>query len=126
MPSKQRKLPDGTGIKRDTPEIFIRSIVNSVKQNECYSEVEPTLEYFSPSNKKRELSHYEFDFCAVVKPGGNEGTLIEVFLEGAFDQSGEQRLHIAVFKTLSTDVDTFRKLGILCGELSYYAHEYCI
>ena len=111
-------------VQRDMPETLIRGVIDLVSQNGCYSEVERMLEYFSPSDAKRELSHYAFDFCAVVKPGGNEGTLIEVFLEGTFDQSGEKRLHAATFKTLRTDVETFRKLGTFCGELSYYAHEY--
>lgn len=124
MPSKQNNLPDEAGVNRDTSEPLIQNVVHLVSQNRCYSEVEPILEYFSSSDKKRELRHYELEFCAVVKPGSNEGTLIEVFLEGIFDQSGEKRLHAATFKTLSTDVKTFRTLGTLCGELSYYAHEY--
>jgi len=124
VPSRYEKLPGGEGKKRDTPKIFIQRVVDMVKKNGYYEEAESILDYFIPSDSTRELSHYEFDFCAVVKPGGNEGMYIDVHLEGVFDQSGEKRIHVATFKSLREDAGAFRVMGALCGSLSYYAHEY--
>jgi hypothetical protein len=124
MPSRHKNVPVETGTKRDTPEILIRNVIRLASENGYYGEIEPILDYFNPSEKDRKLSHYQFDFNAVVKPGSNQGTKIEVFLEGTFDQSGERRLHVAVFKSLSTDIKTFTAMGAFCGALSYYAHKY--
>ena len=124
MPSRYEKLPTGERIKRDTPKILIERVLGLVKDNGYYQEAESMLDYYSPSDSMRELSHYEFDFCASVKPGTNEGTIISLHLEGKFDQSGETRIHVATFKSLNTDIGTFRIMGALCGALSYYASWY--
>ena len=124
MPSNRTPPSSEVGIKRDTTRELIENVVELVKQNGYFQEIEPILDYFISLDTGRELTRYEFDFCAAVHPGPNEGTFIDVSLEGTFDQSGERRIRIATFKSLNKDIYTFRTMGALCGTLSYYAHEY--
>ena len=124
MPSKQEKAPAGAGTKRDTPKILIERVLDLVKTNGYYQEVEPILDYYLPSDKNREFSNYEFDFCALVNPGGSEGIYIDVYLQGEFDQSGEKYCKVATFKTLREDTEAFRIMGALCGVLTFYAGQY--
>ena len=124
MPSRYEKIPAGAGTKRDTPKILIERVLELVKENGYYQEVEPILDYYSPSKTEIEFSNYEFDFCALVNPGGSEGIYIDVFLKGKFDQSGQNYCQIATFKTLREDAAAFKIMGALCGVLTYYAGQY--
>jgi len=124
MPSRYEKIPAGAGTKRDTPKILMNRVLDLVKENGYYYEAEKIMDYFLPSDENREFSNYEFDFCALVKPGGSEGIYIDVFLKGEFDQSGQKYCHIGTFKTLREDMAGFRIMGELCGALTYYAGEY--
>lgn len=118
------KISAGAGTKRDTPKILIERVLELVKRNGHYQEVEPILDYYLPSDKEREFSNYEFDFCALVNPGGSEGIFIDVFLKGEFDQSGEKYCKVATFKSLREDAAAFQIMGALCGVLTFYASQY--
>ena len=118
------KLPAGADTKRDTPKILIERVLDLVKENGYYQEIEPILDYYLPSDEYRPLSNYEFDFCALVNPGSNEGIYIDVFLKGKFDQSGKDHCRVATFKTLHEDAGAFKIMGAFCGVLTYYAGEY--
>ena len=118
------ELSAGVGTKRDTPKILIERVLKLVKSNGHYQEVEPILDYYLPSDAELEFSNYEFDFCALVNPGGSEGIYIDVFLKGKFDQSGKDYCKIATFKSLREDAAAFKIMGALCGVLTYYADQY--
>ena len=124
MPSRCEKIPAGAGTKRDTPKILIERVLELVKENGHYQEVEPILDYYLPSDAAIEFSNYEFDFCALVNPGGSEGIYVDVFLRGDFDQSEKKHCKIATFKSLNEDAGAFKVMGALCGVLTYYAGQY--
>ncbi len=124
MSSRCTKVSAGMGAKRDTPKILIEQILELVKKNGHYKEAESIMDYFLPSDEQREISNYEFDFCALVNPGKSEGIYIDVYLTGKFDQSGKDYCRIATFKTLCEDVGAFKIMGELCGSLTCYANQY--
>ena len=124
MSERYMKLPAGHGTKRDTPEILFRRVLDLVRQNGYYDEAGAIMDYAIPDDSKMELSNYRFDFCALVKKGGNEGIYIDCFLRGEFDGSSKQTCHVATLKTLHENMNAYRIMGALCGALTFYAHQY--
>lgn len=49
---------------------------------------------------------------------------MELFLEGQFDESGNDRCSIGTFKTLRDDAEACRLMGQLCGVLMYHTAKY--
>ena len=124
MSSRYVKILAGAGMKRDTPKTLMEQVMHLVKENGHFQEAEPILDYYLPSDENQEFSNYEFDFCALVNPGGSEGICIDVFLKGDFDQSGRKHCKVATFKTLREDAGAFKIMGALSGVLTYYAGEH--
>lgn len=109
---------------RDTPGILFQNVLRLVKEHGHYAEAEPIIDYALADHHDRKLTHYEFDFRAVVSPGGSEGIYIDCYLEGKFDQSSSPGCHAGTIKTLREDVDAYRIMGALTGYLTVYAHKY--
>ena len=124
MSERYIELPARFGIKRDTPKILFRRVLNLVQRNGYYAEAEPIMDYTSPDDREIEFTNYRFNFHAVVNPGGSEGIYIDCYLRGEFDQSGKETCPIGTFKTLSEDMNAYRIMGALCGALTFYAGEY--
>ena len=124
MSERYTKIPAGHGMKRDTPEILFRRVLDLIQENGYYDEAEAIMDYALPDDSKRLFSNYRFDFCALVNKGGSEGIYIDCFLRGEFDQSGKQKCKIATLKTLNENMNAFRIMGALCGALTFYADQY--
>ena len=115
-------------MKRDTNADLMNGIVRLVKENGWYDRVGNILDYYLPeTNTVREISNYEFTFCANLDFGGSEGIYIDCYIDGAVDEnntSTTQRIPCGVFKTLGDDLKHMRIMGEFVGILKYYAARY--
>lgn len=93
-------------------------------------EIEPIWDYYLPNkneplspDKDSYLTNYAFSAVSTID-FGCEGIYVELFLEGQFDESGNDRCSIGTFKTLRDDAEACRLMGQLCGVLMYHTAKY--
>lgn len=128
---KRRVIPHTQVVRDSASDLFLATVLRA-KQYGDWQEAEEILDYYLPSeqegfgygSEKELLSNYEFDFYAVMQFGGSEGIYIDCTLRGKFDDSGRTTLGIGTIKTLETDMDACKRMGALCGALTYHASRY--
>ncbi len=118
----EKTLSPGAG--RDTPGILFQNVLRLVQEHGHYAEAELIIDYTLADRDGRKLTNYNFNFRAVISPGGSEGIYIDCYLEGRFDQSASTCCHAGTIKTLREDVDAYRIMGALAGYLTIYANKY--
>lgn len=115
-------------INRDTNADLMNGIVRLVKENGWYDRVGNILDYYLPeSNTVKEISNYEFAFCANLDFGGSEGIYIDCYIDGIVDENNArttQKIPCGVFKTLGDGLEHMRIMGEFVGILKYYATRY--
>lgn len=100
-----------------TTEEFFDKLMSFVKEN---SKATINEEYCIGHFTDRVLDTYEFDVVSEIVFGSNEGTYLQVLIRF---RTGEV-VFIGAVKTLDEDVDAFRQLGILSGEIAYYSRKF--
>ena len=128
-----RKLPEReTYIKprRDRKSELFAAVLSRAKADNGIADIEAILDYYLPNNDETEdpnrdpfLTDYHFDFAPCIQ-FGCEGIYVDLVLEGSFDDSEKNKLHIGTFKTLCQDKEACALMGKLCGLLMFHGHAY--
>ena len=105
-------------------------MLDRARANGDLREIEPIWDYYLPNkneplspDKDSYLTNYAFSAVSTID-FGCEGIYVELFLEGQFDESGNDRCSIGTFKTLRDDAEACRLIGQLCGVLMYHTAKY--
>ena len=109
---------------------LLYAVLDRARANGDLREIEPILDYYLPNkneplfpDKDSYLTNYAFSAVSTID-FGCEGIYVELFLEGQFDESGNDRCSIGTFKTLRDDAEACRLMGQLCGVLMYHTAKY--
>ena len=116
--------------RRDRKSTLLYAVLDRARANGDLREIEPILDYYLPNkneplfpDKDSYLTNYAFSAVSTID-FGCEGIYVELFLEGQFDESGNDRCSIGTFKTLRDDAEACRLMGQLCGVLMYHTAKY--
>ena len=89
-------------------------MLDRARANGDLREIEPIWDYYLPNkneplspDKDSYLTNYAFSAVSTID-FGCEGIYVELFLEGQFDESGNDRCSIGTFKTLRDDAEACR------------------
>lgn len=107
-----------------TQETLIREALLRAEDDPLWGETKKkaNLDYHQVSfYKDRVVKKCSFDAIGIVTFGGSEGIYGSVIFDGTIDDSGERAFSTAyVFKSLSTDKDTYLALAQLSSLLAFY------
>lgn len=116
--------------RRDRKSTLLYAVLDRARANGDLREIEPIWDYYLPNkneplspDKDSYLTNYAFSAVSTID-FGCEGIYVELFLEGQFDESGNDRCSIGTFKTLRDDAEACRLMGQLCGVLMYHTAKY--
>lgn len=119
-----------TAPRRDRKSTLLYAVLDRARASGDLREIEPILDYYLPNkneplspDKDSYLTNYAFSAVSTID-FGCEGIYVELFLEGQFDESGNDRCSIGTFKTLRDDAEACRLMGQLCGVLMYHTAKY--
>lgn len=109
-----------------TAETLFDEAFRRAKEAGDLIEILPILESYGTLSKDIPLTDYHFDMICAVCAGTNEGTRINISLQGNWSHEQQQfsTKYFAYLKTLNCDPDAFAILGRVAGMLTYYAGQY--
>ena len=89
-------------------------------------EMDGLLEYSASVRESQDtyLTDYQFDVVPHIQFGSNEGVYLTLMLEGSFDSTDSRKAVLGTLKTLRTDLEACRLMGVLGGALMYHARQY--
>ena len=92
----------------------------------CMVEMDGLLDYSASVSESQDtyLTDYRFDVVPHIQFGSNEGVYLTLMLEGSFDSTDSRKAVLGTLKTLRTDLETCRLMGVLGGALMYHARQY--
>ena len=100
--------------RRDRKSTLLYAVLDRARANGDLREIEPIWDYYLPNkneplspDKDSYLTNYAFSAVSTID-FGCEGIYVELFLEGQFDESGNDRCSIGTFKTLRDDAEACR------------------
>lgn len=109
---------------RDSNTTLMNAIVNELKTKGLYDRFQAIEEYYLPETYQVTLlTQTDFEFVFNISYG-SEGTWLDCYLDGQFDQGAKRKIHIGTFKTLEDDMNAALVLGELSGAIFYVGNEY--
>lgn len=89
------------------------------------NQVPDILDYRLPGELK-EITTYSFSSSYSLDYGGSEGIYLSHFIEGQlnFEQKDLKRVEVGCYKTLLTDDESMRKMGILAANITLATYKY--
>ena len=128
--SRSRAEEPYAASRRDRKSTLLYAVLDRARASGDLKEIEPILDYYLPNKneplspeKDSYLTNYDFSAMPVMEPGC-EGIYVDLFLEGQFGESENDRCSIGTFKTLRDDAEAYRLMGQLCGVLMYHTAKY--
>lgn len=97
-----------------TVELFDK-INNELKEKNLLPDI---LEYGIPNTRKHQILSYEWDLIGIVRHGGNEGIVLNLYCYGDTG-NGMQKTPVGIYKTLREDKDAFKALSDLNTEFVF-------
>ena len=117
-------------MQRDTTYTLFLAIIQRLKTDETMRASLDILDYYLPrkdepplSGEETQITKNEFNILPLMD-FGCEGIYITCALDGMFDDSGKQFKQIGTLKTLRSDPEACRLMGVLCGGILQHGTEY--
>ena len=121
---RAKSLIRDSDYSRDTNTTLMNAIVEELKREGLYDRFKAIEEYFLPEDMDVTiLTRYGFDIIAFVNYG-SEGTWLNCYLSGEFDEGKARRIGLGTFKTLKEDREASLIMGELGGAVTYIGHRY--
>lgn len=115
-----------TDFSRDTNYTLMNAIVEELKKAGLYDEFAAPgfYEYYLPHKfHTTVITDYRFDIIAYVNYG-SEGTWVNCYLDGEFDDSSRSKIDMGTFKTLHEDLNASLVMGKLAGAITFMGSMY--
>jgi|GEM_PF-6424283 len=122
--NRVKDLIERTDYSRDTNTTLMDAIVEELKREGLYGRFQAIEEYYLPEKMNVAiLTRYEFDIITYVNYG-SEGTWLDCYLDGKFDEGEKRKIGLGTFKTLKEDMEASLIMGELGGAITYVGDKY--
>ena len=113
-------------MKKITNTALMKEVDRLARESGACDECFEILDYFLPEDRNEfDIKDHRFDFVGHLLFGGVEGIYLTFYLRGIVDETGEPKtIRCGVYKTLKDDLDAMKKMGVLCGTLTYFSNRY--
>lgn len=112
--------------RRDRKSTLFQHIMELARVDGSMAEMDGLLDYTASVSESQDtyLTDYRFDVVPHIRFGSNEGVYLSLMLEGSFDSTDSRKAVLGTLKTLRTDLEACRLMGVLGGALMYHARQY--
>jgi len=124
--SKIKYLIERDDYYLDTNTTLMNAIVKKLKKEHLYDRFQAIMEYYLPEASCGDIvlvTRPEFEIISYVN-GGSEGTWLNCYISGRFDEGKNRKIPLGTFKTLEEDLNAALIMGELGGAIYHIGNQY--